>query len=382
MKYQLPVAPGRLAGAILLAIVGCNEAEVKLASSSNTLAISQATTTVLEGDSATFGFIFLGDTPSADITIDYTYTGSGTLTGNAIIPANSQLVSIRIKIPDNKEIGLDTVGATFTLDAASGGFSITSEFDSEVEVDELDDVKELAFVNDTVTVSEAFGLQGDTLFLPLSISNPLDGMVTVDYSLRGTAIAGSDYTLLSDNPLILPAGTSDTTINFLVLDDLILEDPSPTLYVTLDDATPNDGEDNETFLTPDTENRNFAYNFSDDLKVFSFAQLPTDTISFSSPGSAEITLLMNGNLLAAALTFFDVSLPAGVSISGIDPGNELILGIGQSSVTFSVTVSQAAIDNAPNNGQIEIVGTDTNNADQEVLFDPERNRINISIVTP
>lgn len=367
----------------------CSEDESEVIPSSNTIALLGTTSTIIEGESGKFSAIFVGNPAdlTSDVTVDYSVTSEGfeDFTGSFVIPADEARDTFEIAMPENKlfSTDTDTLSVTLTLTGASGGFAINENTPQNSHTFSLiDDTKIISILDSDASISELFSEEGDTLKVPITIPNSLDGEVTVDYTISGTADEGDDYTLLSDASLVLPAGTGDTTINIIVNDDLGLETGGETIIVTLNDVTPTDTDDEETFLTDSTKWQSITYTIEDDLKTFSFERVPTDTIIFESPGSVDITILLSGEITAAGLVGFNFDLPAGMTVGLVGPST--IFGAGQNSSAFELNATAAAFTGSGTEitGSIEMVATDSQVGDSEIVLDAENIRINFKIIDP
>ena len=127
----------------------------------------------------------------------------------------------------NGEYFLDAITIT-KVDNATGGTESGTEFDLEpVHV-----VPAISVGNDRVLE----GNNGATLEFPVTLDQPADDDVIVDYGTAdGTAMAGKDYTAESGS-VTIPAGGTTATITIAVLSDKVRE-PNEKMTVTLSSPT-------------------------------------------------------------------------------------------------------------------------------------------------
>lgn len=365
-----------------LIFVSCEDDESEVIASSQTIALLSTSSTIMEGGSADFSVIYLGtpDQQTSDITVNYEITGDpdGTYTGSVVIPAGEQSAEFSVTIPEDNMLDPDTTDVVFTLTGASGGFLINENTPQNTQdMILLEDTKNISVTNDTISISEAFSMSGDTLFIPVNLSNSLDGEVTLGYTLTGSATPGADYMLLSDNPLVVPANSASAKIAIKILDDIITEDPARTLYIELDDIVLSDTDDEETSLLEGNSNRVIAYNIEDDVKSFGFDAAPTDTIVVSSPGSVTTSISATGTLVNGTTLSFTNNLPTGVTLNaststvGFSPA--------EASRTIEFNVAASAFTGTDVTGTYIISGINAS-GDQESVISGTNNTIVIKIV--
>ncbi|MEO1051091.1 MAG: hypothetical protein AAFX87_10705 [Bacteroidota bacterium] len=380
MKHFYKLKLALLSVFSLLYFASCESDESEVIPSSNTIALLSAPASILEGGTASFTVIYLGDPLTSATTVDFTVTGTGiSLTGTATIPANEQQGTFDLMIPEDNTLEDEEIALTLTLTGASGGIEINENTpQNSAEFTLMEDVKNISVTNDTISISETFGNAGDTLMIPINLSNALDSEISIDYTISGTAVPGTDYMLVSANPLVLDAGTASAGIYIRILDDMDVEATAPQLIVTLDDITNADATDEETTLVEGDANRVIAYNIQDDLKTIGFDRLPTDTIMVSSAGSFTVSVNVTGNLLTGATIFLDDNLPNGVDDDLTS--DELSFTINESSRTITFTVDQGVFDGSGDiNATYVFDGLDAN-GDNEVSESMTNNEIRIKII--
>ena len=118
-----------------------------------------------------------------------------------------------------------------------------------------------------VSVTKAFGTEGaaddNTLVFTVGRSGSTDAALAVNYTLGGTATAGSDYTAPS-GVVTIPAGQASARVTINILDDLILE-TDETLEMTL---APGGGYSLSPYINTFATIRNAASNIESTVATF------------------------------------------------------------------------------------------------------------------
>jgi antitoxin component of MazEF toxin-antitoxin module len=288
---------------------GTTAATVNIADDDNVAAnkvISIVATTPAASEPSTNGLFTVslptGVTVSEPVTVTYTVTGTAgagtdytTLTGTVIIPANSNSVTIPVTvINDSKIEASETVIVTLTGGTSVTYGTYTGTTAATVNIADDDNTitnKIISIVATTSTASEP-GTNGlFTVRLPAGIT--VNEPVTVNYTVAGTAGAGTDYTTLTGT-VIIPANTNSITIPITVIDDNNIE-VSETVIVILAGGT------SATYGTY-TANTAAAVSIADDDNVAA-----NKMISIVATTSAASEPSTNG--------LFTVSLPTGVTVT-------------------------------------------------------------------
>lgn len=372
---------------LLLAIVpliffSCEDDESEVIASSQTIALLSTSGTILEGGTASYSVIFLGlpEEQTTDITVNYSITGDGNNTYNAsvTIPAGEQSVEFDVAIPDDNVLDVDTTNILLTLTDASGGFQINENFpQNQNEMLLLEDTKFIGVENDTIGISEDFSETGDTLFIPINITNALDDAVTLDYTLSGTATPGIDYELLSADPIVMASGSESASVAIRIINDLVDEDPFETIIFNIDDITLADTDDEETFLLEGDINRVIVYNVTDNTKSFAFTRDETDTLVVTQASTFTIEVSHSGNIGDNVTLFFDDNLPAGVMTN--NTSNDLTFSPVERTRSFQIVVDESAFTGTDVIGTYSISNIDQN-GDSEVDIADANDTIVVKIV--
>ena len=174
--------------------------------------------------------------------------------------------------------------------------------------------------NDTPTVQFSVTGQtvaegGGTATITVQLSNPSSLVVTVPYTVGGTATAGTDYTIPA-SPVTIAAGSTTGTVTVTVVNDVVGE-PNETVVVTL--GTPT----NATLGTPGTHTLTIGLNDTPTALFSATGQTvaenvgtATTTVQLSNPSSLVVTVpfTVGGTATGGAdyaITISPVTIPAG-----------------------------------------------------------------------
>lgn len=182
-------------------------------------------------DPATFTITRDGAT-AAPLTVNYTVGGTAangvdyqSLGGNLTIPAGQALATIVVTpIDDSLFEGSETVVLTLSTDS---NYLLTGSSSATATI--TDDDRPV--LNIVATDANAAESASDTALLTVTRDGLITGVLTVSYSLSGTATNGVDYQLLSGS-LTIPAGQSSANILVTPIDDNVYEG-SETVIVNL-----------------------------------------------------------------------------------------------------------------------------------------------------
>jgi len=237
-----------------------------------------------------------GITVAEDITVNYTVAGTATagtdytaLTGSVTIPAGQNSVNVPVLVIDDQIIeGTETVIATLT-GATSASFTLSAVGSATVNI--IDDENTVA--NRTLTIAKTADAAEPASHGNFSISLPTGitatQNITVNYTVAGTATAGTDYAALTGTATIL-AGQNAVNIPVLVNDDKVIEG-AETVIATLTSASAA----SFSFIATGSATLNIA---DDDNTAANRVLAIVKTADAAEPAT-------NGN--------FNISLPTGVT---------------------------------------------------------------------
>ncbi|RWU06147.1 Calx-beta domain-containing protein [Pedobacter chitinilyticus] len=271
-----------------------------------------------------------GITAKENITVNYTVGGTATagtdytvLTGTATILAGQNAVNVAVNVIDDKIVeGTETVTATLTsASSASLSFTATGSASLNIADDDNTAANKMLAITKTADAAEPATQGNFNISLPTGITAKEN--ITVNYTVGGTATAGTDYTALTGTATIL-AGQNSVNVPLMVIDDNVYE-PLETVILTLTGGT----SANFSF-TPAASNTATA-NITDNDKmdqVITFTALPNRIL-----GDPSFTLTATGGASGNPVTFTS-SNPAVAMVSG---NVVTIVGVG----TVTITASQA-----------------------------------------
>ncbi len=271
-----------------------------------------------------------GITAKENITVNYTVGGTATagadytaLTGTATILAGQNAVNVAVNVIDDKIVeGTETVTATLTsASSASLSFTATGSASLNIADDDNTAANKMLAITKTADAAEPATHGNFNISLPTGITAKEN--ITVNYTVGGTATAGTDYTALTGTATIL-AGQNSVNVPLMVIDDNVYE-PLETVILTLTGGT----SANFSF-TPAASNTATA-NITDNDKmdqVITFTALPNRIL-----GDPSFTLTATGGASGNPVTFIS-SNPAVATVSG---NVVTIVGVG----TVTITASQA-----------------------------------------
>ncbi|MEM7323774.1 MAG: Calx-beta domain-containing protein, partial [Actinomycetota bacterium] len=205
-----------------------------------TVSISDASTTETDGSSTVDLTISLDQTSINPVTVEVSTQNGSAIGGSdfvaqaatpVTIPAGNLTATVPIGIVGDDDFE-PTEDFTVTLSNAVGAFL----GDSSATVTILDDEP----APPAVSVGDATTTETDgasTIDVTLSLDQTSASPVTVLISTNdGTAIAGSDYTAVTDQLVTIPAGTTSTTFSLGIIGDDVFES-TEDFTVTLSNPT-------------------------------------------------------------------------------------------------------------------------------------------------
>ncbi|QUE52573.1 tandem-95 repeat protein [Luteolibacter ambystomatis] len=188
-------------------------------------------------DTGTFLLTRTGST-AAPLTVYYGLTGTASygtdymaLTGQGTIPAGATSAPVVIT-PYDDDIGEPAETVVLSLSTFNNAYSIGSAYQGTVTITDNNDPV-LVTVR-AGTVGTEGGSNATLIFHTIGTGS---GNVTVNYTVGGTATAGSDYTALSGTVSVPVNGSNDTTVTIPITNDTLAE-PTETIVVTI---TPGSG---------------------------------------------------------------------------------------------------------------------------------------------
>jgi acetyl esterase/lipase len=190
----------------------------------------------------------------------------------------------------------------------------------------------------SINASDATATEGaDSGAFTVVRSGDTSAALSVNFSVAGSAISGSDYNALGTNVVIAP-GASSAPLTVTPINDVEQEVTESVLVTLSADAAYNLG-------TPSSALLNLLDDDAPPLAVVTVA----DTVTTAAePGiSGQFTLSRIGATTNALTVNFNVSGSAGAGIDYVALGSSALIGAGQSSVTIAVTpLDDALVEDA------------------------------------
>lgn len=266
---------------------------------------------------------------SEDITVNYTVAGTATagtdyttLTGRATILAGQNSVNIPLLVIDDKIVEVtETVIATLT-NASSANFNVTATGSATLSIvdDDYTAANKVLAITKTADAAEPASNGNFNISLPTGITATEN--ITVNYTVAGTAMAGTDFATLSGRATI-PAGQNSVDVPLLVVDDNVYE-PMETVILTL-----TGGISTSFSFTPSTTNAIATASITDDDKmdqVITFAALPVKTL-----GNPAFTLSAIGGASGNPVVFTS----SNAAVATVSGNTVTIIGVGTAIITAS-----------------------------------------------
>ena len=299
--------------------------EVTVVASDNTAAESGANT-------GTFTISRSGPTTDP-LTVNFSISGTATsgsdyssLSTSAVIPATQASVAVLVT-PINDAIHEDSESVTVTVTGGTG-YTIGSPSAATVTISD-DDLPSVSVTATDASASEAGANVGT---FTISRIGATTGVLTVAYTLTGTASNGTDYASLSTS-VVIPVGQSSAAITVTPTNDGVSEPPETVILTITANALYTVGSPSAATVT-----------ISDD-------DLPTVKVVATDDSAAEagaatgtFTVTRTGVLTAPMTVNYTIS---GSATNGSDFGalsGSVVIAAGAASATVVVTPIDDAID--------------------------------------
>ena len=170
---------------------------------------------------------------AAELKVYYGLSGSafhGTdyarLSGEVTIPAGSSSAPVVIT-PYDDDLGEGSETVTLAVTTFNNAYSLGAAFQSTITIADNGDVPVISVRAGTTGVEG--GANASVIFRSLGSAS---GNVVVNYTVSGTATAGSDFTALSGTVTLPAAGPFDVSVSIPVINDTLAE-PTETVKVII-----------------------------------------------------------------------------------------------------------------------------------------------------
>ena len=264
--------------------------------------------------------------PQTDLTVNYDLGGTAkegtdyTITdaGTVIMSAGTNYAEILLEVVDDIE---DEDDETVILTLTSGvGYNVGSQNQFTLTIRDNDVTPEITFDDDSDNVDEDYG----TVNVALSLSETATSDFTLNYSLGGTAVRGTDYTITGAGTVNVGAGASSVDIPVVIIDDSVGE-YDETIILTLTSGTGYTvGSNNVYTLTIEND---------DGTPVI----LPSFTFASASGSVGEGDGIRNVSVNVSPAPAANLTLNYSLGGSAVENTDYSITGSGTVSVTASST---------------------------------------------
>ena len=175
----------------------------------------------------------LSKTCEANVTVPFTVNSTADSGTDYAIPVSPIVIAageisgiIKIRVFDNEIYESDQTVVISMGTPINGIKGTVTEF--ALTIKDNDPVPEVQFYKENTSVSE----NGGTINIPVVLSQKSGIDLSVPFSLTGTAVEGTDYTVTS-SPVVIKAGDTTAEISLTVIDNEF-DDGDKTAVVTLD----------------------------------------------------------------------------------------------------------------------------------------------------
>ncbi|GAB5404461.1 MAG: hypothetical protein Aurels2KO_26920 [Aureliella sp.] len=338
-------------------------------SDSATVNIQTAAATVTEGDmgtSLTNDFrVVLSNPVSVETTVTLSISGtadpvdeySPTATFPVVIPANTQLVSVPMTLFGDDGVEDDETVIASVTGAIGGamGLPVVGGVSATMTIED-DDAAELTLESANITASE-----GSSAVLTLTLSNTVDSVTTIHYTVNEGTATSDDYTVFSGSVTIpADAGPSATVpIAIPIFNDAIIEgDQTFSVDLSLDagsdpDITLVDSSADVTISANDAAVVNLSRTGPSIITEDATPTELTYTLGLSPnwESDSDIVVVVGTNGSGDAIEGADYTVPTGVSQSITFSKSDTVA----TEYTFTVTVDDDALVEADETFDVSIL---------------------------
>lgn len=360
-------------------LVGINPAQQEA-----TVAIADDDTAEVRIDSATGGsedgptggvITIVQTAPSStDTVVHYSIGGTATngddyaaLGGTVTILAGATSATIDLAVVDDGVVeATETVTITLlSLDTGGAAVTIDQEND-DATVEITDNDTALASVEKTSDGNET-GPAG--IVFTVSLTAPSSTDTEIQYTLGGTATAGSDYTAPSGT-VVIPAGSTSRPIKIAVIDDVVLEDLE-TVTIVLDTIS----GDPEITIDPVADSA--AADLVDNETGLISIAATTDG-SEAGPTAGQFTVSQNGTTDVDTVIAYAVTGTASSGDDYVALSGTVTIPAGQTTATIDVTVLDDTL--IEGNETVIVTLTEITSGDARLAIDSAADAATMTIV--
>ena len=256
---------------------------------------------------------------SPDLAVYYTVSGTASsgldytpLSGSVTIPGGASSADIVLTpLDDNLLEGDESVILTLTNNAS---YNVGTPGSATLFI--KDKSKPSVSITTTADTASEPGDQIGTFLI--SRGSVVNGNLTVNLAISGTAMNGIDYVPI-DSTVVIPNGASSVSVDVIAFDDLILEPTEEVILTLLANTNYNLGSPLQARVTIQDDDANgvpgVGFTFSSSAAPES--QSPGISVSLSQTSSVPITV--NYRVIGGTASTNDYTLPPGPMT--LDPGD-------------------------------------------------------------
>ncbi|MGQ0619229.1 MAG: Calx-beta domain-containing protein [Panacagrimonas sp.] len=298
-----------------------------------TVAFEMSSRSVLESAGTVSVDLVLSAASSQNVSVSFGSGGtagaadfSGLTASPVTIPAGSTRATLSLSVTDDmldepdETLSLTLTSATNASLGTPAGFTLT--------IQDNDNPPTVSFTTAAQSADEADG----TVSATVQLSSASAFEVTVPVLVSGTA-GGSDFTLLSATPVVIPAGATQATVSVNLLDDALDED-AETIAISLQPAT------NATVAAPSTHTITIADN--DNAPTVAFEMAARSVLENAGTVSVDVVLsAVSGK--SVSVSFGSGGSAGAADFSGLT-ASPVTIAAGATRATLSVTITNDALD--------------------------------------
>ncbi|WP_158617951.1 Calx-beta domain-containing protein [Chitinophaga lutea] len=293
----------------------------------------------------------------ADVIVHYAMSGTATgggdyapVSGQAVVKAGETTASVTVSVQDDLIVeGPETAvltlqSATFTwfgntencnVDNTAQVMPVADNDNAQVIIEKVADATEPATAG---SVRVRFSNPQATSAVP----------VTVQYTVAGTALAGTDYEALTGS-VIIPAGSNEVLVPIQPKDDAQLEGPE-TIVITLTSATGALPGVNQQVASPSSVAVNLYDNDVVSMEIFGLNQVAEGT---AVPVTLKSSQAVGADIQVTIQLQYDAARTITTNVPRSGDVLTVTMPANQTEVTFRITVDENEVND--DNGYVNLV---------------------------
>ncbi len=276
------------------------------------------------------------NTTGAPVTVNYTVTGTATpgsdystLSGTVQI-ANGQRTNTITVMPINDTMVENNESVIVTLSSGTR-YTVGTPGNATVTI-VSDDVLVASITATDATAAESSASNQTGLFtISLNATNTTGNPITINYTLSGSALNGTDFTSINPNSIVIPSGQQSATISIAPIDDQIQEGLE-NVIITLGPGT--------GYVLGTTASRTATVNIADNDQAslsVSNVTVNEDLASGELMFNVILDIAVNGGTTVSYAFSDDTATGGGVDYSA-NPGTLTFEGTANEIQAISVTI--------------------------------------------